>query len=387
MNVPANLQLFSQIITFKNDFLSDELVLHHRSTMEQRNLQCIAHSQGLEYEYSLATRSVRISRATPAQTLVASESENLCLDVFVPLVIDLSLHGPGNEAFPLVDYDLPNGMHSNDSAAALGEDIGMPAFPNSESAMETYISWPKSQEVPPLHVMTISNEMVPVVSVELNMPVTTENGYNVDLEMSAETCYHKETVLCKSCGLGFCTRESSVCQHCAKLEVNNQSANPKTSVPPQGRVSNHPVSASRAELGPIWDLNPSIGVDDNSRYASSSGPAMDTTSVQFNIGVVDMPPVRNESSHPMNKETSRNVKTRSRMPSLSRRNKSAASSVHSGSQKSATSAGSAVSKVSSGRQGPLNELARVGMNAVRNMGACWRCKFLRNKVTAVAHVM
>jgi hypothetical protein len=28
----------------------------------------------------------------------------------------------------------------------------------------------------------------------------------------------------------------------------------------------------------------------------------------------------------------------------------------------------------SGRRGPLNEWARAGMNAVKQVGACWRCK-------------
>jgi hypothetical protein len=34
----------------------------------------------------------------------------------------------------------------------------------------------------------------------------------------------------------------------------------------------------------------------------------------------------------------------------------------------------------SGRRGPLSEWARVEMNAVKKMGACWRCKFLRKNV-------
>ena len=34
----------------------------------------------------------------------------------------------------------------------------------------------------------------------------------------------------------------------------------------------------------------------------------------------------------------------------------------------------------SGRRGPLSEWARVGMNAVKKKGACWRCKFLRKNI-------
>lgn len=37
----------------------------------------------------------------------------------------------------------------------------------------------------------------------------------------------------------------------------------------------------------------------------------------------------------------------------------------------------------SGRRGPLSGLARAGMNAVRKVGACWRCKVLRKSVGVI----
>jgi hypothetical protein len=46
-------------------------------------------------------------------------------------------------------------------------------------------------------------------------------------------------------------------------------------------------------------------------------------------------------------------------------------SVHSGSRTSA----------SSGRRGPLGGFARKAMNAVKSVGACWRCKYLRKSVS------
>lgn len=33
-----------------------------------------------------------------------------------------------------------------------------------------------------------------------------------------------------------------------------------------------------------------------------------------------------------------------------------------------------------GRQGPLHSIAKANTNAVRKIGACWRCKFLRKPV-------
>jgi hypothetical protein len=46
----------------------------------------------------------------------------------------------------------------------------------------------------------------------------------------------------------------------------------------------------------------------------------------------------------------------------------------------ASSAGSATS----GRRGPLSDLARAGMNALKRVGACWRCKFLRKQVSKIS---
>lgn len=65
--------------------------------------------------------------------------------------------------------------------------------------------------------------------------------------------------------------------------------------------------------------------------------------------------------------------------------RSSKSSVHSGSQASvsASSAASDASMASnvSSRRGRLSELARAGMKALKGIGACWRCKFLRKPVS------
>ena len=56
---------------------------------------------------------------------------------------------------------------------------------------------------------------------------------------------------------------------------------------------------------------------------------------------------------------------------------------------SRTSLSSAVSQasVSSGRRTPLSEVARVGMNIMRKVGACWRCKILRKTVSICASIL
>ena len=47
-----------------------------------------------------------------------------------------------------------------------------------------------------------------------------------------------------------------------------------------------------------------------------------------------------------------------------------------------TNSGSQAS-VTSGRRGPLNGFTKSAMNAVKRVGACWRCKFLRKSVSSV----
>ena len=63
MNDPENLELYSQILTFKNDTVKEDLVFRDQVSSSQRCLQTLAHSLGLEYEYSLPGRTVRISRS------------------------------------------------------------------------------------------------------------------------------------------------------------------------------------------------------------------------------------------------------------------------------------------------------------------------------------
>jgi hypothetical protein len=40
----------------------------------------------------------------------------------------------------------------------------------------------------------------------------------------------------------------------------------------------------------------------------------------------------------------------------------------------------------SGRRGPLDAITKAAMNAVKRVGACWRCKFLRKSVSSVLYL-
>ena len=62
MNDESNLDLYSRLLLFKNDHFQDEILWQNPDTPLQRVFQSLAHKLDLEYEYSLQTRVVRISR-------------------------------------------------------------------------------------------------------------------------------------------------------------------------------------------------------------------------------------------------------------------------------------------------------------------------------------
>jgi len=62
MNDPSNLALYGELMVFKSDMSKIEFIRNHPDRSLQKNLQAVAHYLGLEYEYSLGTRSARISR-------------------------------------------------------------------------------------------------------------------------------------------------------------------------------------------------------------------------------------------------------------------------------------------------------------------------------------
>ena len=65
LNDPSALVLYNQVFLFKNNNLLNNVEFAGKSNKEQNILHSVAHGLGLEYEYSLAARTVRICRPTP----------------------------------------------------------------------------------------------------------------------------------------------------------------------------------------------------------------------------------------------------------------------------------------------------------------------------------
>ena len=69
MNDITNLTLYGQLVVFKSDEPREEVIWHNPDISLQRTLQSLAHHLELEYEYSLGTRDVRVTRTAPVQHL------------------------------------------------------------------------------------------------------------------------------------------------------------------------------------------------------------------------------------------------------------------------------------------------------------------------------
>jgi hypothetical protein len=80
MNNPRNLEFYTQILLFKNDISRECVLFRYLSSSEQRDLQFLAHSLSLEFEYSVATKTTKISRQVPQEIEVVRGLEDTGLD-------------------------------------------------------------------------------------------------------------------------------------------------------------------------------------------------------------------------------------------------------------------------------------------------------------------
>lgn len=145
MNDPSNLQLYSELVVFQADRSKTEIVFDSPDSPKQRVLHSLASGLDLEYEYSLVTRAVRITRigrktvgAEPSIEPFQNDSSLLSEQNRTNSIlsdIDLDTHFPNwlNRQDPsdFGSYDLEEreGQHFNPTYPLLGPD---PAFQQSD---------------------------------------------------------------------------------------------------------------------------------------------------------------------------------------------------------------------------------------------------------------
>ncbi|PMD42807.1 hypothetical protein L207DRAFT_527676 [Hyaloscypha variabilis F] len=87
LNDPSTLELYSQILLFKNNHAEDGLVFYGPDKYRQWIFQSLAHKLDLECEYTLAARTLKISRPAlengidPAPTYDASSFDDLLQNI------------------------------------------------------------------------------------------------------------------------------------------------------------------------------------------------------------------------------------------------------------------------------------------------------------------
>jgi hypothetical protein len=278
-NFPANLDLYFQIRSFKNDLFTGELLLERHSRTEQLNIHTIAQFFDLEYEYSIGTRVARISRT------VSHEAQIFAPEAAIDYVYENftqwdHLHESVGQDFSDFDAGIA-------SRGAAGKTTETHAIPNSQDSLA-------DMALPPF-----------------------------DLSQSTNFLSRPEpSVLAAS-------TQSNLAQEIDKL-----------------LSSAHSVRQEQQE--PLFE-NPAV-----------------------NSAIID------EFELPSKRKTSQGLPS----PSSPYQWDDIRRSVAVGRSGSTYSDASGTSGVSgrSGRTGPLSDLARVGMKAVKKVGACWRCVFLRKKV-------
>jgi hypothetical protein len=142
MNNPRNLEFYSQILVFKNGSAKENILFAQSSSLEQRTLQSIAHSLSLEYEYSVATRNVTISRPVRQATGPVTGFNALLLRRHTDRTVPRPIYGRSPPDLYLsesqdVDTQLsetPSSVHSAEIMAAQSENFDwMNGFENQMS--------------------------------------------------------------------------------------------------------------------------------------------------------------------------------------------------------------------------------------------------------------
>jgi len=161
MNSEFTLELYSQILLFKNNRSQDVLVFPSPDKAKQQILQSLAHNLDLECEYALATRSLKISRPTPEDRFLGGGSSNhFQYDLFNIPPNGLEL-GRGWEELPsthigkalsFFQQSQPDIRRTMDKTVAVAEAVQGTGMEHSDvkgpSAMDSSYAHPDVQPIP-----------------------------------------------------------------------------------------------------------------------------------------------------------------------------------------------------------------------------------------------
>ena len=321
LNDKSTLDLYFQIRLFRSDGLRNQLLFENQSRPDRLSIHTIAESLDMEYEYSTSTKLVRISRAAITQNHPFAPDADL--DLFDDTNDWLPHHDTSMQDFVLFSSDI-------DRRAA-------------DQRMEENLFGSQ-----PMDTCDVNPDLA---LLPLNLTQGLEKSYNA--HMAEETT------------MGEDLRGGN---HTSLVAVANRV------VSPQGlRLG----SMNHFSLSQHEDQNTSTHVE-NSLFCTYEGCERGRPGHGFsNRGLLDNHMKQGHDSLVQPSSLSLN-KSATPWESIS----IPRAFTYFSEESSAPSDASDMTGGSgrSGRTGPLSDLARAGMRAVKKVGACWRCMFLRKKV-------
>ena len=140
MNNGRNIAIYTQLVRFQSEAFSEDTIFVKPDRAQQRTIHELAYRLGLEFEYSLGTRSARVTRPSPSNLPNTSGEKNF--NTFAPerprtdYPIDHMQGGTKEISFPVESYvsdgaspsvfkypDLPSIRASNGSPSASPEPV------------------------------------------------------------------------------------------------------------------------------------------------------------------------------------------------------------------------------------------------------------------------
>jgi hypothetical protein len=351
MNIPSNLTLYSDLVRFQVDLSRTEIRFNNPDHLKQRILQTLAHQLGLEFEYF--QKGARITRP---DILVLHEtsasyahpelrSPQMSQDGMLGISSAASVHDT-SDLHSVEDHEIPlsNQWQSTD--------IDTLGYGDSGFFSDAGLNWTDNVYRPTegTEGLEISN-LGEFIELEPSLQQNTEAP-------QLQRPYTLEVAPYPS--------ESRNVEHQGEpdtLDLLASEFSPRTysELVPSSEFQNHEDFLQMPEyedFGAALRKTSSYSTrQSGSRGVSRAGS---TSSMHSEIGRSRISKVFSRRSSVQSKESTSGYQELVFDSNLSR-------------TVSWTSA-------SSGRRGPLGTVARAAMNAVKAVGSCWRCKFLRKQV-------
>ncbi|KAF4626905.1 hypothetical protein G7Y89_g11252 [Cudoniella acicularis] len=374
MNDASNLRCYTKLIRFQMSPSEEELLFESPDTVQQRTIQSWAHAMGLEFEYSLATRIARVVRQAPT---VATESAGMFDGEPTSSISFLN----SQYAQPL-DYNF-DGVFNQDQFL-LPDLVAITSQPTtSHTKKGSYETSDKSTQTDmyPLHHPT--HPHLPIQPVSTYPPAATilppvSNSNNTYTPQGHRVKSMRAILACQPCRSiklakplpSIATTEQRSRVSAVVLERENAALSTPSVSLVLGRVliaaSKIKIRKSKIQINNEGFNAPSLKHGTPTQMHEPTGPPLIPRQESSQIG----PPMSVEG------ERGRELVKRA-YESHSILNSPASSGYQEIIFDSSSPRMRSPASASSGRRGPLDAAARAAANAVKAIGSCWRCKFLR----------